>query len=141
MSVPGAPPSPLSGRRSDIPARPEGVPNKPRMLAGPPGIQPLLDPAPDRMRCSDLAVLLQDHCLEYDEPLRFPLPVPHPLHLGAEHPDKPAANLPTRRAIAPRWHDRKVTPPHLPRRVVSNSAVEMRARVPVNPVPVDLLET
>ena len=122
-------------------ARPEGVPDKHRVLAGHPGIQPILNPAPERIRCSDVAGSLQDHRLEDDETLQVPPPVPHPLHLGAEHPGEPAADLPTWRIIAPQWHDRKVTPSGFPHRVVSDAAVKMRAWVPVNPVPVDLPET
>ena len=131
---------PLGGGQIFL-ARPEGVPDKHRMLAAPPGIQRLFDPAHDRTGCGDVAGSWQDHRLEDDEPLLVPPPVPHPLPLGAEHPDKPATDLPTWRVIAPRWHDHKVTPPRLPRRVVSYAAVKMRARVPVNPVPIDLPET
>ena len=122
-------------------SRPEGVPDKHRMLANPPGLQPFLYLAPERMGCGDVASSLQDYRLEDDEPLRVPPTVPHPLQLGAEHPDEPAADLPTWRVIAPRWHDRKVTPPRLPHQVVSDAAVEIHAPVSVNPVPVDLSET
>ena len=73
-------------------ARPEGVPDKHHMLAGPPGIYPILNLAPDRMGCGDVAGLLQDHRLECNEPLRVPPLVLHPLHLGAEHPDEPTAD-------------------------------------------------
>ena len=111
-------------------ARPEGVPDKHRMLAGLPGLQPFLYPAPDCMGCIDVVGSLHDHRLEDNEPLRVPPTVPHPLHLGAKHPDEPAADLPTRRVIAPRWHDCKVMPPRLPCRVVSDAAVDMRARFP-----------
>ena len=122
-------------------ARPEGVPDKHRMLAAPPGLQPFLYLAPDRMGCGDMAGSLQDHCLKDDEPLRVPPTIPHPLQLSAEQPDELASDLPTWRVIAPRWNDRKVTPPRLPSLVVSDAAVKMRAQVPVNPVPVDLPET
>ena len=43
--------------------------------------------------------------------------------------------------IVHQWHDRKVTPPRLPRRVVSDAAAEVCARVGVIPVYVDLPET
>ena len=89
-------------------ARPEGVPDKHCMFAGPPGLQPFLYPASDRMRWRDVAGSLYDHHLEDDEPLRVPPTVSHPLQLGAEHPDEPAADLHTRGVIAPRWYKRKV---------------------------------
>ena len=39
------------------------------------------------------------------------------------------------------WHDREVTPPPLPQPAVRYTTVQVRARVPMNPVPIDLLET
>ena len=41
-------------------AQPEGVADKHRMLAFPPGVKPFLDPTSDRMGCGDVAVSLQD---------------------------------------------------------------------------------
>ena len=79
--------------------------------------------------------------MEDDEPLQVPLSVPHPLHLLPQRPDKPSADLPTRSIIAPQWHNRKVTPPRLPRRVVFDAAVQVRAKICMYPVSVDLLET
>ena len=119
-------------------ARPEGVSDKHCMLALPPVVEPFCDPTSDCMGCGDVAGSLQDHHLEDDEPIWVPPPVPHPLHLHPQRPDEPSADLPTRRIIAPQWHDRKVTPTRLPRQVVFDAAVEVCARVPMNPVPVDL---
>ena len=45
------------------------------------------------MGCGDVAGSFQDHRLEDNEPLIVPPPVPHPLQLGAEHPDEPADDL------------------------------------------------
>ena len=104
---------PLGGSKVLL-ARPEGVAKKHRMLAFPPGVLPFCDPTSDRMECGDVAGSLQDHRLEDDESLRVSLPVPHPLHLQPQRSDELSADLPTRRIIAPRWHDRKVTPPRLP---------------------------
>ena len=90
-------------------ARPEGVPDKHRMLVTTPSIQHLLDPAPDRMGCRDLSGLFQDHGLEDNEPLRVPPSVPHLLNLGAEHTSEPAADLPTRHVIATNIHIQRIS--------------------------------
>ena len=73
---------------------------------------------------------LQDRPLKDDEPLRVPQSVPHPPQLFPERPDE----APT----ASRWHDCKVMPPRLQRRVISDAAVKVGVRVGVNPVSVDL---
>ena len=85
--------------------------------------------------------LLQDHRLEDDEPLRVSLSVLHPLQLSPQCLHEVSPNLPTRRVISPRWRDLAVTPPRLSRRVVTNSAVEVYARVGVDPFSKDLPET
>ena len=85
--------------------------------------------------------LLQDHCLEDDEPLQVPPSVPHPEQLSPQRLNESSPDFPAWHVIAPRWHDRKVTPPRLPHLVVADAAVEVCARVGVDPVSVDLSET
>ena len=69
------------------------------------GAQYLLYTLTDGLGCGDMTGSLQDHCLKDDEQLGVPQSVPHPLELRPHHPDKPAPESPTRRVIAPRWHD------------------------------------
>ena len=122
-------------------AGPHGIFGQHRMLAFPPGIQPFFYSMSDRLGFGNMTGSLQDHCLEDDEPLRVPPSIPHPLHLLPQRPEKPSPDFLTWHVIAPRWHDREVTPPRLPRRVVADASVQVRAGICVNPVSVDLLET
>ena len=108
-------------------AGPHGIFNQHRMLAFPPGVQPFFYATSGCLGCGDMTGSLQDHLLEDDEPIRAPPSVRHPVHLLPQRHDKPSTDFPTRRIIAPRWHDREVTPPCLPRRVVADISVEMRA--------------
>ena len=122
-------------------AWPQCVFDQHRVFALPPGVQPLFDAPTDRLGCGDTMGSLQDHRLKDDEPLRVPPSFPHPLQLLPQRPDKPTPDFTTWRVIAPRWHDRKVMPPRLPRRVVADASVQMRASIGMNPLSVDLPDT
>ena len=76
--------------------------------------------------------------MEDNETLRVPLYVPYPAQLSPQCLHEESPNLPAWGAIAPQWHEPEVTPPHLPRRIFDNAAVEVCARVGVDPVSVDL---
>ena len=124
-----------------FPTRSQHVLHYHGMLTLRPGVQPLSNAPTDGLGCSDMSGLLHDHRLKDDKPLRFPQSVPHPLELHPQRPNEPAPNSPTWRVIAPRWHGRKVTPPLLPRRVVTDASVQMCAWIGMNPVSIDLPET
>ena len=72
--------------------------------------------------------------------IQVPQSLPHPPQLFPKHPDKMPAYFPARHVIAPQWHDRKFRPPRLPQRVISDAAIQVGARVGMNPVSVDLPE-
>ena len=119
----------------------QGAFDQHHVFALPPGVQPLFDAPMDRLGCGDMAVSLKDDRLKDDEPLRVPPSVPHPLQLLPQCPDEPTPDFPTRRVIAPRWHDCEVAPPRVPRRFVADASVQVRARIGMNPVSIDLPET
>ena len=102
-------------------ARAQGVLDKHPMFAVLPSVQALLYPPSYGVVCSDMTVSLQYHCLEDDEPLQNLLYIPHSLQLSPDRPDETSPDLLNRRVIAPQWHDRKVTPPCLSRRVVTDA--------------------
>ena len=115
--------------------------NQHHVFVLPPGVQTLFDAPTDCLGCGDMMGSLQDHCMKDNEPLQVLLSVPYPLQLPPQRLDKPTPDFTTRGVIATQWHDREVTPPCLPRRVVADASVQMRARIGMNPVSVDLLET
>ena len=111
------------------------------MAAGLPSIHPLFYPTSNCLGYDDMSGSLQDHRLEDDEPLRGSLSVPHPSQISTQCLYEASPDLPDRRVIAPLWHDHEVTPPRLPCRIVTNSAVKVCARVGVDSVSIDLPET
>ena len=106
-----------------------------------PSVQALLDPLAYVLRCRDMAGPLERHRLKDYETLRVTPPVAHPpqiLHQGV-YVSPP--HLPARRFVASQWNDREVTPPPLALPFIRYPAVQMGARVPMDPVSVDLPET
>ena len=88
-----------------------------------------------------MAGSLERHRLKDDEALQVPPPVKHPPQIPYQDVEKTSPHLPAWRLVATRWRDREVTSPSMPRLIFCDPAVQMCARVPVNPVPVDLPET
>ena len=119
----------------------QGVIHEHPMMAGLPSVQPFFYPPSDAVGCGDVSDSLHDHHLEDNEPLQVPLSVPHPVQLSPQRLNESSPNFPAWHVIAPRWHDRKVTPPLLPRRVIPDAASEVCARVDVDPVSVDHPDT
>ena len=111
------------------------------VAAGLPRVQLLFYQLSDCLGCGDMSSSLQDHCLEDDGPLRFPLSAPHPTQHSLQCLHEVSPNLPAWRVIAPWWHDHKVASPRLSRCVVTDSALKMCVRFGVDPVSVDLPET
>ena len=105
-----------------------------------PGVNPLLNPPPDRVGCGDMSGSLQYHRLEDDEPLRVSLSVLHPTQLVVQGPGEATPDLPTQHVVAAGGNDREVMTPTLPQPVVRDALVMVITCVCVYPVPVDLLE-
>ena len=120
---------------------PQCVLHEHRVMLRLPRIQALFYPSLYIPGCCDMAGPLERHCLKDNEMLRAPTPVKHPPQLPRQDVDIPPPYLPARRFVALLWHDREVTLPPLPRPVFCNPSVQICARVPVDPVSVDLPET
>ena len=106
-----------------------------------PSVQALLDPSAYVLGCRDMAGPLECHRMKGNETLRVPPPVAHPPQLLYQGVYVSPPHLPARRFVASRWHDREVKPPPLTLPVICDLAVQMGARVPVEPVSVELPET
>ena len=111
------------------------------VLARLPGVEPLLDPPPDSVVCSNISGLFQDHCLKDNEPLQVPLSFLHPTQIFDQCPLEETPYLPTWRVVAPGGDDHKVMPPPLPRLVVCYDSIEVSSGIGMRLVPVDLLDS
>ena len=122
-------------------ARAQGILDQRTMTTCLPGVNPLLNPLSDCVGCGDMMGLLQDHRLKENEPLRVPQSVPHPTQLLHQVHHKASPNITTWHVVPPEGNDRKVTLLPHSSLIITNASMKVSAKVGVNPVPIDLLES